>query len=105
MILFMLVQTVYWIALSVWFGGLLFISIIWPIIYRTIADADPTLPTVLSVNLEKSHGSLLAGHVVAHILRLFSTRPLGCPGALLLLLLAPWGRVGFFPREEAPSNF
>src|SRR5213079_2005827 len=91
MILFMLVQTVYWIALSVWFGGLMFISIIWPIIYRTIGEADPTLPTVLSVNLEKSHGSLLAGNIVANILRLFSTIQLGCAGAVLLTLLAQWG--------------
>ena len=91
MILFMLVQTVYWIALSVWFGGLLFISIIWPVIYRTIADADPTLPTVLSVNLEKSHGSLLSGNIMANILRMFSKIQLGCSATLLVMLLAQWG--------------
>jgi hypothetical protein len=100
MILFMLVQTVYWIALSVWFGGLMFISIIWPIIYRTIGEADPTLPTVLSVNLEKSHGSLLAGNVVANILRLFSTIQLGCAGAMLLMLLAQWGVMDLSPRNK-----
>jgi len=91
MILFMLVQTVFWIALSVWFGGLLFVAIIWPIIYRTIAESDPTLPTVLSVNLEKSHGSLLAGNIVANILRLFSAIQLGCAAVLLVMLLAQWG--------------
>ena len=100
MILFMLVQTVYWIALSVWFGGLMFISIIWPIIYRTIAEADPTLPTVLSVNLEKSHGSLLAGNVVANILRLFSAIQLGCAAALLVMLLAQWGVMDLSPRNK-----
>jgi len=100
MILFMLVQTVYWIALSVWFGGLMFISIIWPIIYRTIAEADPTLPTVLSVNLEKSHGSLLAGNIVANILRLFSAIQLGCAGVLLLMLLAQWGVMEMLPRNK-----
>jgi len=100
MILFMLVQTVYWIALSVWFGGLMFISIIWPIIYRTIGEADPTLPTVLSVNLEKSHGSLLAGNIVANILRLFSTIQLGCAAALLLMLLAQWGVMDLSQRNK-----
>jgi len=100
MILFMLVQTVYWIALSVWFGGLLFVSIIWPIIYRTIAEADPTLPTVLSVNLEKSHGSLLAGNIVANILRLFSTIQLGAAGAVLLTLLAQWGVMDLSQRNK-----
>jgi len=100
MILFMLVQTVYWIALSVWFGGLLFISIIWPVIYRTISDADPTLPMVLSVNLEKSHGSLLSGNIVANVLRLFSTIQLGCAGVLLLMLLAQWGVMDLLPRNK-----
>ena len=100
MILFMLVQTVYWIALSVWFGGLLFVAIIWPIIFRTIAEADPTLPTVLSVNLEKSHGSLLAGNIVANILRLFSTIQLGCAAALLLMLLAQWGVMDLSQRNK-----
>jgi hypothetical protein len=91
MILFMLVQTVYWIALSVWFGGLLFVAVIWPVIYRTIDEADPTLPTVLSVNLEKSHGSLLSGNIMANILRLLSKIQLGCAAAMLLMLLAQWG--------------
>lgn len=100
MILFMLVQTVYWIALSVWFGGLLFVGIIWPIIFRTVAEADPTLPTVLSVNLEKSHGSLLAGNIVANILRLFSTIQLGCAGTMLLMLLAQWGVMDLSPRNK-----
>ena len=78
----------------------MFISIIWPIIYRTIAEADPTLPTVLSVNLEKSHGSLLAGNIVANILRLFSTIQLGCAAALLLMLLAQWGVMDLSQRNK-----
>src|SRR2546421_13005542 len=100
MILFMLVQTVYWIALSVWFGGLMFISIIWPIIYRTIGEADPTLPTVLSVNLEKSHGSLLAGNSVANILRLFSAIQIGCGAVILVMLLAQWGVMDLSQRNK-----
>src|SRR4051812_16530979 len=100
MILFMLVQTVYWLALSVWFGGLMFVAIIWPIIFRTIHEADPTLPTVLSVNLEKSHSSLLAGNIVANILRLFSAIQLGCAGALLLMLLAQWGVMDLSPQNK-----
>jgi hypothetical protein len=91
MVLFMLVQTVYWLALSVWFGGLLFFFIIWPIIYRTINEYNPTLPMVLSVNLEKQHSSLLAGDVVANILRLFSNVQLACGAALLITLIAQWG--------------
>jgi len=100
MVLFMLVQTVYWLALSTWFGGLLFISIIWPIIYRTIGDYDPTLPTVLSVNLEKQHSALLASDIVANILRLFSRVQLGCAAALLLMLVAQWGVMDLSQRNK-----
>jgi hypothetical protein len=90
MILFMLVQTVYWLALSVWFGGLMFISIIWPIVYRTIADAHPNLPTVLSVNLENQHASLLASDIIANILRFFSRIQLACAAAIFITLIAQW---------------
>jgi len=100
MVLFMLVQTVYWLALSVWFGGLMFIAIIWPIIYRTIGDYNPTLPTVLSVNLEKQHSSLLAGDVVANILRLFSRVQLLCAGTLVLTLIAQWGVMDLSQRNK-----
>ncbi len=100
MVLFMLVQTVYWLALSVWFGGLMFISIIWPIIYRTINDYNPTLPTVLSVNLEKQHSSLLAGDIVANILRLFSNVQLACAAVVLITLVAQWGVMDLSPRNK-----
>jgi hypothetical protein len=100
MVLYMIVQTVYWLALSIWFGGLMFVSIIWPIIYRTIGEYNPTLPTVLSVNLENEHGSVLAGNVVANILRLFSNVQLACAGALLATLLAQWGVMDLSPQNK-----
>ena len=84
MVLFMLIQTVYWLALSLWFGGLLFISIIWPIIYRTIADAHPNLPNILAVNLENQHASVLSSNIIANILRLFSRVQQACAGVLLI---------------------
>src|SRR5580704_19328585 len=58
-----LVQVVYWLALSTWFGGVLFIAAAAPVIIKTVKDADPLLPTVLSVNLEGQHGTLLAGGI------------------------------------------
>ena len=50
--LFQLVQTVYWLALSIWFGGAMFIGVAWQIIHRTVRESNPVLPHVLSVNLD-----------------------------------------------------
>lgn len=87
---FQLVQTLYWLALSTWFGGVLFVAVAAPIIFRTVREWNPILPTVLAVNLEKQHGSLLAGAVVGSILRMVSTIAMGCAGVLLIMLVAQW---------------
>jgi hypothetical protein len=85
-----LIQTLYWLALSTWFGGAMFIAVAAPIIFRTIADHDPTLPKVLSVNLDGQHSTLLAGSIVASLLRVLTWIQLGCAAALLLALLGQW---------------
>jgi len=85
-----LIQTIYWLALSTWFGGSLFIALAAPIVFRTIRDADPILPHVLSVNLENQHGSLLAGSVVGNLLRMLSLVQLICACILLVMILAQW---------------
>ena len=59
--LFQLVQIVYWLALATWFGGVLFVAIAAPAVFRTVRENNPVLPHVLSVNLEGQHGTLLAG--------------------------------------------
>lgn len=90
MLTFILVQTLFWLALSTWFGGVLFVAIAAPIVFRTVRDAGPILPTVLSVNLENQHGSLLAGQIVGNLLRVVSSVQLGCAAALLPLLVSQW---------------
>jgi hypothetical protein len=87
---FQLIQTLYWLALATWFGGVLFIGIFAPIIFRTVRESNPTLPTVLSVNLENEHGSLLAGSIVASILRILSTIQLVCAAVVLATLICQW---------------
>src|SRR5205814_2358187 len=87
---FPLVQTLYWIALSTWFGGVLFIAIAAPIIFRTIKDANPILPTVLSVNLEGQHASLLAGTIVANLIAQLVTIEIVCAIALLPGIIGHW---------------
>lgn len=85
-----LVQILYWLALSTWFGGVLFVAIAAPIIFRTIREGDPVLPAVLSVNLEGQHATLLAGSVVANLLRTLLRVELICAGVLAVVIIAQW---------------
>jgi hypothetical protein len=80
------VQIVYWLALSTWFGGALFIAVAWRIIFKTVHDAQPILPTVLSVNLEGQHGTLLAGTIVGNLLSAFQRIELICCALLAVAL-------------------
>jgi hypothetical protein len=87
---FTLNQILYWLALSTWFGGVLFIAIAAPIVFRTVRESNPTLPTVLSVNLEGQHGTLLAGSIVGNLLRALSRVELACAGALVITVIVQW---------------
>jgi hypothetical protein len=99
MIIFPLVQTVYWLALSTWFGGVLFVALSAPVIFRTIRQSNPILPNVLSVNLENQHGSLLAGDIVGNLLRMLSLVQLSCAAVILLMLIAQWKVMDLGPRH------
>ena len=88
--LFHFVQILYWLALSTWFGGVLFIAVAAPIIFRTVRESDPLLPTVLSVNLEGQHGTLLAGSIVANLLGTLIRVELACAAVLLVAILGQW---------------
>ena len=109
-LLFQLNQTLYWIALATWFGSTLFIAVAAPIIMRTVREHDPTLPGVLSVNLDAQHATLLGGTIVSRIMRVVTRVGIGCAIALLIgllgqgLIMKPFGdartqlivRVGLF---------
>jgi hypothetical protein len=88
--LFQLVQVVYWLALSTWFGGVLFIAISAPVILKTVREQDPLLPRVLSVNLEAEHGTLLAGTIIGNLVSALARIELICAGLLLITLIAQW---------------
>ena len=90
MSLFPVVQIVYWLSLATWFGGVLFIAVAAPVIFRTIREQRPLLPTVLSVNLENQHADLLAGSVVANLLEILSRVELVCAGGVLVGLVGQW---------------
>jgi hypothetical protein len=85
-----LIQIIYWLALATWFGGVLFVAVAAPIIFRTVREANPVLPGVLSVNLENQHGTLLAGSIVGNLLSTLLRVELVCAGALLIPLVAHW---------------
>src|SRR6266446_2922425 len=86
-LLFQFTQIVYWLALSTWFGTVLFIPLAAPVILRTVQENNPILTNVLSVNLEGQHGTLLAGTIVANLIQRLLAVELICGGALLLMLI------------------
>ena len=90
MAFFSLVQLFYWLSLATWFGGVVFIAISMPVISRTIRENDPTLPTVLSVNLDGEHSSLLAGTIVVNLLVMLTRFELALSGVIALALAGQW---------------
>ena len=85
------VQIVFWLALSTWFGGVLFIALSAPAVIRTMREHNPILPTVLSVNLENQHGMLLANSTISGLMDRLIRVELVCAALLLLALAAQWG--------------
>ena len=83
-----LIQILYWLALATWFGGVLFVAVAAPIIFRTVRESNPVLPGVLSVNLEGQHGTLLAGSIVANLLTMLFRVELVAAGVLLVAMIA-----------------
>jgi len=85
-VLYQLVQIIYWLALSTWFGSVLFVALAAPVIFRTVGQSNPILSDVLSVNLEGQHATLLAGTIVGNLLQRLLNLELICGGALLITL-------------------
>jgi len=98
--LYQLVQIMYWIALATAFGGVLFVAIAAPVIFRVVREANPVIPSVLSVNLEGQHGTLLAGTIVSHLLTALARVQLLCGIVLLICMIAQ-----LFLVDLAGSNF
>jgi len=85
-----LVDAIYWLALATWFGTVLLSVIAPPIVLRVIREADPTLPRVLSVNLDAQHSVLLASNVIIEVLGTLFRLQAACAMALLPALVAKW---------------
>ena len=94
MSLFSLIQLVYWLSLSTWFGGVLFVAMAAPIIFRVVREQQPVLPLVLSVNLENQHADLLAGTIVWSVLAAVGRMELACAGGVLIGLIGQWALAG-----------
>jgi hypothetical protein len=88
--IFTFVQIAYWLALATWFGAVLFVAIAPPIILRTVRRSNPLLPTVLSVNLEGQHGTLLAGSIVGELIHPLLKIELVCSAVLLVTIIGQW---------------
>ena len=96
---FEVVQILYWLALSTWFGGALFIALAAPVIFRVVREQRPMLPTVLSVNLENQHADLMAGSIVASLLQMLGRIQTFCAAGVFIGLLGQW----VYTRGGGPS--
>jgi hypothetical protein len=85
-----LISILYWLSLATWFGGAVFVAVAAPSIFRTVRETEPILPTVLSVNLEGQHGTLLAGSIVNNLLGSLARLAWLCSGGLLLAFIGEW---------------
>ena len=88
--LFEFVQILYWLALSTWFGAVLFVLIAPPIILKTVRSSNPILPTVLSVNLDGQHSTLLAGTIVENLLTPIMRTQLACAASMAVAIVVQW---------------
>lgn len=100
---FQIVEIIYWLALSTWFGGVLFIAIAAPIIFKTVREANPVLPNVLSVNLDGQHGTLLAGTILANLLSRLAGVQIVCGAVLLLCSIAQFFLISLEDRNLAAA--
>jgi len=85
---FQFIQIIYWLALSTWFGSVMFIALAAPIIFRTVRESNPVLTNVLSVNLEGQHATLLAGSIVSNLLSRLANIQLACAGVVFIATIA-----------------
>jgi hypothetical protein len=88
--IFQLVQTVYWLALSVWFGGAMFIGVAAKSIHSSVRESNPRLPRVLSANLEDQHSTLLAGTIVGNLISALARIEIVCAAVLIVAVGAQW---------------
>ena len=94
--MFEVVQILYWLALSTWFGCVLFVAVTAPVIMRAVREANPVMTSVLSVNLEGQHATLLGGSIIGSIVSLLVRVELACAAALLAAAVGHWA---LLPRE------
>ncbi|HEX8324317.1 MAG TPA: hypothetical protein VF595_10430 [Tepidisphaeraceae bacterium] len=85
-----LVASLFWLMLSTWFGAVLLSAIVPPIVLRVTREADPTLPRVLSVNLDAQHSTLLASMIVGELLSVLFKLQAVCATVLLPALVGQW---------------
>lgn len=88
--MFDLIQILYWLSLSTWFGGVLFIAVAAPIILRTVRENNPVMTNILSVNLEGQHATLLGGSIIGQIMTVLHRIELVCAGVMLVALVGQW---------------
>ncbi len=83
-----LVLVLYWLSLSTWFGGVLFIAMAVPVIVRTMKESDD------ASGLDEDRRVLLTGTVIENLFAALVRIEALCAGVLLILIIAQWILIG-----------
>ena len=87
---FPVLMWIFWLSLSTWFGCVLFVAIAAPIIFRVTREYKPTLPLVLSVNLENQHADLLGAMIVSALMSVLIRIELCCAVGVFIGIAGQW---------------
>lgn len=85
--IYQVVQILYWLVLSIWVGGTIFLVLAAPVVFRAVRQREVRLPEVTSKALRDEHQTLLAGDIVAAMLGRLGQVQMVCMGVMLPLLI------------------
>ncbi len=85
--IYQVVQILYWLVLSIWVGGTIFLVLAAPVVFRVVRQREVRLPEVTSKALRDEHQTLLAGDIVAAMLGRLGQVQMVCMGVMLPLLI------------------
>jgi hypothetical protein len=82
------VQIFYWLVLAIWLGGIVFLAIAAPVIFRTVRRLDVRSGKYTDPNLIDEQTAVVAGEVVGMLLARLGQVQMVCATALLPLMIA-----------------
>jgi len=87
-LLYQAVQIFYWLVLCIWLGGMIFLAIAAPVIFRVVRRLDVRSGKHTDPNLIDEQTTVVAGEIVGTLLARMGQVQMLCASAMLPLMLA-----------------